>query len=62
MDQIGKGFERLLELADDLELDNPDAHKMLAQFLGRAVVDEVRDAPDSHATGVVDCWTAGPRA
>ena len=41
MDQIGKGFERLLELADDLELDNPDAHKMLAQFLGRAVVDEV---------------------
>lgn len=41
MDQVGKGFERLFELADDLELDNPDAHKMLAQFLGRAVVDEI---------------------
>ena len=42
MAQVGKGFERLFELADDLELDNPEAHKMLAQFLGRAVVDEVR--------------------
>jgi len=42
MSSIGKAFERLFELADDLQLDNPDAFKLIAQFLGRAVVDEVR--------------------
>lgn len=41
MPQIAKAFERLFELADDLELDNPEAKKHIAQFLGRAVVDDV---------------------
>lgn len=41
MEQVGKAFERLFELVDDLELDNPETRKLLAQFLGRAVVDEV---------------------
>lgn len=39
-EEIGKGFERLFELADDLSLDTPDAYKLLAQFLARAVADE----------------------
>lgn len=39
-EEVGKGFERLFELADDLSLDTPDAYKLLAQFLARAVADE----------------------
>lgn len=41
VDQVGKGFERAFELADDLKLDIPDVHKFVAQFLARAVADEV---------------------
>jgi len=41
MGQIGKGFERLLESIDDLALDVPLARQMLAQFLARALADEV---------------------
>uniref|UniRef100_A0A6T6W0K3 MI domain-containing protein n=1 Tax=Bicosoecida sp. CB-2014 TaxID=1486930 RepID=A0A6T6W0K3_9STRA len=40
-EQIGKAFERLFELADDLKLDIPDAHNYIAAFLARAVADEV---------------------
>jgi programmed cell death protein 4 len=39
--QIGKGFERLFEVVDDLELDIPSARPILTQFLARAVVDEL---------------------
>ena len=38
---IGKGFERLLELSDELAKDAPAAKDMLATFLARAVIDEV---------------------
>jgi len=41
MGQIGKGFERLLESVDDLALDCPLAKQMMAQFLARALADEV---------------------
>lgn len=40
-DDVAKGFERLLELADDLQVDAPSARGNLATFLARAVVDEV---------------------
>lgn len=39
---MAAGFERLLESADDLVLDCPDAVHLLALFTGRAIVDEVR--------------------
>eukprot|EP00599_Poterioochromonas_sp_BG-1_P015461 CAMPEP_0173163868 /NCGR_PEP_ID=MMETSP1105-20130129/20184_1 /TAXON_ID=2985 /ORGANISM="Ochromonas sp., Strain BG-1" /LENGTH=365 /DNA_ID=CAMNT_0014084021 /DNA_START=121 /DNA_END=1219 /DNA_ORIENTATION=- len=38
---IGKGFERLFEIIDEIELDAPLAKNILAAFLARAVVDEV---------------------
>ena len=38
---IGKGFERLFELIDEIEKDAPTARDMLATFISRAVVDEV---------------------
>ena len=40
-DHIGKGFERLFEVADDLEIDVPGAKTGVSQFLSRAVVDEL---------------------
>jgi programmed cell death protein 4 len=39
--QIGKGFERIFEVVDDLEIDIPKARTMVSQFLARAVVDEL---------------------
>lgn len=39
--QVGKGFERLFELVDDLSLDIPNAKKYLSQFVARAVADEI---------------------
>lgn len=38
---VCKGFERLLEAIDDLQLDIPDAPKIVTNFIARAVVDEV---------------------
>lgn len=38
---VGKGFERLFEVADDLQVDVPMAPRYLAQFVARAVVDEL---------------------
>jgi len=38
---IGKGFERLFELADDIALDIPRAKKYISQFLARSVADEL---------------------
>mmetsp|Transcript_15784 Transcript_15784/g.60087 ORF Transcript_15784/g.60087 Transcript_15784/m.60087 type:complete len:487 (-) Transcript_15784:145-1605(-) len=40
-DAAMKGFERLLELTDELELDVPNARSLLAAALARAVQDEV---------------------
>jgi hypothetical protein len=37
---IGKGFERLFELADELEKDAPTARDNISTFLARCVVDE----------------------
>lgn len=37
---IGAGFARLLAATDDLVLDCPDGVRLLALFLGRAIVDE----------------------
>jgi hypothetical protein len=39
---IGKGFERLFELADELEKDVPSARDNISTFLARCVVDEGR--------------------
>eukprot|EP01029_Cantina_marsupialis_P029241 TRINITY_DN779991_c0_g1_i1.p1 TRINITY_DN779991_c0_g1~~TRINITY_DN779991_c0_g1_i1.p1 ORF type:complete len:369 (-),score=135.14 TRINITY_DN779991_c0_g1_i1:159-1265(-) len=41
MDDVGKGFERLLEDIDDLSIDTPDAKGVLAKFIARAIVDEI---------------------
>jgi len=41
LNQLGKGFERLMEFIDDLEIDAPGATDMAAAFLARAVVDEI---------------------
>jgi programmed cell death protein 4 len=38
---IGKGFERLFELVDEIEKDCPNCREMLSIFLARCVVDEV---------------------
>ena len=38
---IGKGFERLFELIDDIEKDCPSAREMLSKYLTRAVIDEI---------------------
>jgi hypothetical protein len=36
---MGKGFERLFENMDDLEIDVPGATSIVASFLARALVD-----------------------
>jgi len=41
IEDCGKGFERLFEVIDDLVIDVPRAKSYLAQFLARAIVDEV---------------------
>ena len=38
---IGKGFERLFELVDEIEKDCPQCREMLSTYLARCVVDEV---------------------
>ncbi|KAI5072643.1 hypothetical protein GOP47_0012749 [Adiantum capillus-veneris] len=40
-DQLAKGFARLVESADDLAIDIPDAVDILALFVARAVVDDI---------------------
>jgi|EP00505_MAST-04D_sp_SCG-Rhode-Island_P002707 programmed cell death protein 4 len=39
--QIGKGFERLFEVVDDLSIDVPDAERIISSFVARSVVDEI---------------------
>eukprot|EP01138_Halocafeteria_seosinensis_P016009 gb/GECG01016337.1/.p1 GENE.gb/GECG01016337.1/~~gb/GECG01016337.1/.p1 ORF type:complete len:403 (+),score=72.79 gb/GECG01016337.1/:1-1209(+) len=41
MEQIGKGFERILESLEDVRVDVPDVDKLLPKFLARAVADEI---------------------
>lgn len=38
---LRRGFERLFEILDDLQIDAPGAGDMLAAFIARAVVDEI---------------------
>ena len=38
---IGKGFERLFELVDEIEKDCPQCRDLLSTYLARCVVDEV---------------------
>lgn len=40
-DQLDKGFAKLVESADDLAIDIPDAVDILALFVARAVVDDI---------------------
>lgn len=54
---VGKGFERLFELVDEIEKDAPAAREMLAKFLARAVVDEV--LPPSFLSDAVVCNLGG---
>ncbi len=35
--QIGKGFQRLFEIVDDIQIDAPAARQMIAAFLARCV-------------------------
>lgn len=48
---IGKGFERLFELADELEKDVPAARDNISTFLARCVVDEI--LPPSYMSDIV---------
>lgn len=54
---IGKGFERLFEIMDEIEKDAPAAKSILATFLARAVVDEV--LPPSFLADSVVCNLGG---
>ena len=54
---IGKGFERLFEIVDEIEKDAPAAKTILATFLARAVVDEV--LPPSYLADSVVCSLGG---
>jgi len=54
---IGKGFERLFELIDEIEKDVPNAKEDLSTFLARCVVDEV--LPPSFLSDIVVCNLGG---
>lgn len=54
---IGKGFERLFELIDEIVIDVPFARDMLPIFLARAVLDEV--LPPSFLSDAVVCNLGG---
>jgi len=54
---IGKGFERLFEIVDEVEKDCPAAKTILSTFLARAVVDEV--LPPSFLADTVVCNLGG---
>jgi programmed cell death protein 4 len=54
---IGKGFERLFEIMDEVVKDAPAAKTMAATFLARAVTDEV--LPPSFVADSVVCSLGG---
>ena len=51
--QIHRGFAKLVESADDLVVDIPDAIDVLALFVARAVVDDI--LPPAFLTKQSDC-------
>lgn len=57
MNMIGKGFERLFEIIDEIEIDVPQAAEFLSAFVARAVVDEV--LPPSFLTDNIICNLGG---
>jgi len=54
---LGKGFERLFELIDEIEKDAPKARDMLATYVARAVVDDI--LPPSFLSDAVVCNLGG---
>jgi len=54
---IGKGFERIFEIIDELEKDAPAARDVTATFIARCVVDEI--LPPSFLADVVVCSLGG---
>ena len=54
---VGKGFERLFEIVDEIEKDVPNSRDMVAKFVSRAVVDEV--LPPSFLSDAVVCNLGG---
>lgn len=40
-EQMQKGFQNLVQAADDLQIDVPDAADLIATFVARAVVDDI---------------------
>jgi hypothetical protein len=54
---IGKGFERLFELVDEIEKDVPNARDMISSFIARCVVDEV--LPPSFLVDPIICNLGG---
>jgi len=54
---IGKGFERLFEIIDEIEIDCPNAKNIVAIYLARAVKDEV--LPPSFLSDAVVCNLGG---
>ena len=65
VEQLGKGFERVFEFVDDLEIDVPGASDIVAAFVARALVDGERPPwimmcePGSHSPLAVAplCYT-----
>lgn len=54
---IGKGFERIFEIIDELEKDAPCARDVTATFIARCVVDEIM--PPSFLADPVVCSLGG---
>lgn len=54
---IGKGFERIFEIIDELEKDAPAARDITATYIARCVVDEI--LPPSFLADVVVCSLGG---
>lgn len=54
---IGKGFERLFEIVDEIEKDCPAARSILTTYIARAVIDEI--IPPSFLNDSVVCNLGG---
>lgn len=54
---IGKGFERIFEIIDELEKDAPSARDIVATYIARCVVDEI--LPPSFLSDAVVCSLGG---
>ncbi|XP_038712763.1 MA3 DOMAIN-CONTAINING TRANSLATION REGULATORY FACTOR 2 [Tripterygium wilfordii] len=57
--QVYRGFTKLVESADDLIVDIPDAVDILALFIARAVVDEI--LPPAFLKKQMDCLPKGSK-